>query len=406
MARRRYRGLTVLEAIISLAAGLALVAALTSMAERVSRRTLLQAEARVVSAGADGAMLAAEADIRAAAQAATAAGGALVLTRADLLVDGSLPSGYPERSPSGRNIAFAHYAPAADTVWAAAWLDGGPIAGGGTLPAVGIVQTGRLGRGAGIDACPTTHICGPGLRRDISAMLAALGGDAPPAGSMLAIRSASLLRINENLLLAQPLAARPELSRMDADLEVTGTIVNVTAVNATPVQLQIPAGGSMEVTGLYSSGAGFTGDRIEMRGEATIGGDLTVTAVADGLGFLRGAGGGRVTTINAGEAQLDVLGDAAFGATIAVGLPAARSAGAVAAESGLLEAGSMAVPVVRAPWLDTGNVEITGEASGSIAEMGELRIHAPAGAATVAGPFRSEGTLFVDACPNCGSPPP
>ena len=403
--RRRYRGLTVLEAIISLAAGLALVAALTSMAERVSRRTLLQAEARVVSTGADGALLLAEADIRGAAQAATAAGGALVLTRGGLLADGALPTGYPPLSPSGRNISFAHYAASADTVWAAAWLDGGPIAGGAALPAIGIEQTGRLGRGATIDACPTTHLCGPGLRRDISSMLTALGGDAPPAGSMMAIRSASLLRINENLLLAQPLAARPELSRMDADLEVTGTIVNVTGVTATPVELQIPAGGSMEVTGLYTSGAGFTGDRVEMRGEATIGGNLTVTAVADGLGFLRG-GGGRVTTINAGEAQLDVLGDAAFGTTIAVGLNAARSAGAVADESGLLEAGSMAVPVVRAPWLDTGNVEITGEASASLAEMGELRIHAAAGRATVAGPFRSEGTLFVDDCPNCGTVPP
>lgn len=396
--------MTVPEAVFALAAGSLLVGSLVELADRAARRTLLQAEARVVSAAADGALKAAERDIRNAISTAALSGGAVLLGRAGLLAAGDLAQGFPRATPSGRGLSFAHYAVTADTVLAAAWAEGGPIAGGTSLPATGIRLTGRLG---GADAaCPAGFICGPGLRRDVMAMLTALGGSAPAAGSMIAIRSASLLAVNDALLRTDAVAARPELTRMDADLEITGTVVNAAAVDAPGAALRLPAGGRAHVAGLLEAGVRLQGGRVELRGDLTVGGDLTVTGAVNGIGVVR-TNGGTLGVIEGPDARLDVLGTAAFGSMIQVGMPAARSGGAVAQESGLLDAGDLTASEVQAPRLDAGNVEVAaaGSVTGRRAVLGELRSHAASGRNLVSGRFRAEGIIHVDSCPNCGSPP-
>ena len=404
VSTRQRRGLSVFESVLAVMAGSLLLGSVIELADRISRRTLLQAEARIVSSAADGVLANAESDISQAIAAATAAGGATRLTRAALLADGSLDQGFPERSPSGRAFGLAHYAASSDTVLAVAWLEGGPIAAGTSLPATGIRSTGRVGGADG--ACPTGFICGPGLRRDVTAMLTALGTSGPAVGSMIAIRSTSLLRIHDTLLHSGEYSGRPELARMDADLEVTGDMANVSTASASSVQLQILSGGQAHVETLVDAGTSLQAARVELRGELSVGGDLTASGAISGIGITR-ANGAQFNTITAGEARLDITGGATFGNSIEIGLPAARSGGAVSQESGLLEAGSLSAPSLRAPWLDTANVEVaaTGTVTATQAELGELRSHAAAARNLVSGQFRSSGTLYVDDCPNCGTAP-
>ena len=378
VSTRQRRGLSVFESVLAVMAGSLLLGSVIELADRISRRTLLQAEARIVSSAADGVLANAESDISQAIAAATAAGGATRLTRAALLADGSLDQGFPERSPSGRAFGLAHYAASSDTV--------------------------RVGGADG--ACPTGFICGPGLRRDVTAMLTALGTSGPAVGSMIAIRSTSLLRIHDTLLHSGEYSGRPELARMDADLEVTGDMANVSTASASSVQLQILSGGQAHVETLVDAGTSLQAARVELRGELSVGGDLTASGAISGIGITR-ANGAQFNTITAGEARLDITGGATFGNSIEIGLPAARSGGAVSQESGLLEAGSLSAPSLRAPWLDTANVEVaaTGTVTATQAELGELRSHAAAARNLVSGQFRSSGTLYVDDCPNCGTAP-
>ena len=401
-ARRQRCGASLKEAILAISFSGLLFGILIEFAERGARRTLLQADARSVSAGADGVLISARSDVGSAIAAAEAAGGAVILNRADLIAGGAIEDALPERAPSGRALEYAHAAVDGNTLLAASWAAGGPIAGGTALPATGIQMTGRVGGADG--ACPAGFICGPGLRRDVSAMLTALGTNAPDPGSMMAIRFASALEINALLLRSAPIPSRPELNRMDANLEVTGAIANVSLVEAAPTSIN--TGGLVRASGEFSTGGVLEGANVEIRGNLSADGDLSADGRIEGAGLVR-SGGGTFRDIVAPDANLEIAGDAEFGSEIRVGLASARSDGAVSDEAGLLEVGDLTVPTAWAPWLETGNVEVAaaGVVTAASGTLGELRAHSAGGPSRVSGGFRSFGTIYVNDCPNCGTAP-
>ncbi len=400
--RRPYRGAGLVEAVAVMAVAAIILAGLIELAERAARRTLIQSEARTVSAGADGALFLAESGVPGAIADAAAAGGAALISRARLLNAGALREAFGERTLSGRTVEFAHHAIDANTLLAAAWALGGPVAGGGVLPAAGIELTGRLG---GADpSCPAGFVCGPGFQRDVSAMIVQLGAAAPDPGSMMAIRFASLLQVNDLLLRTGEMPSRPELNRMDAGLEVTGVLANAGSVQAAATGLRLT--GEARVVGAFTAGTVLDAQRHELRDELDAAGNLLVTGPMEGLGPVR-SGGATFAVVDAPEARLLVLLGADFGSVIEVGQPAQRSGGLIAQESGLLSAGNLGASSARTPWMDVGDAELgpAGTANGTRAFFGELRSHASVSASTVSGGFRSEGTVHVDNCPNCGTAP-
>ncbi len=401
-SRRRFRGITLAESMFVMALAGAVFAGLIALAERSARRALLQADARSVTAAADAVLSLAEADLAGAIAAARTAGGGRLISRADLAAGAGLETPIPDRAPSGSVHRYAHFSADANTLVAAAWATGGRLAGGGVLPAAGIRQTGRVGGADG--ACRANRVCGPGLRMDITAMIAALGADAPVPGSMISVRFASALAVNDRLLRSAAPTSRPELSRMAADLEVTGSMRNAASVDATSAS--VDDGGSAWVAGELSTDRVLTAAAMEIREGLTSGGGLTVSGAVEGIGSAR-ATGGSFGTITAPEAVLDIAGSATFGGNLTIGLPAARSGGVLTEESGLLEAGNLAVPAVRTPWFETGNLELgtAGTVTGTSAVLGELRSRSATGPDLVNGGFRSRSLIHVDSCPNCGTAP-
>ena len=395
---RNKGGISLPDTLLALAVGGLFVGGLTEMVTRIGQRTMVQAEARVVSAAADGSLVAGERHVAAAIAAAETAGGAVLLDPDSLRAEGALDSGSPERTPGGHGLIHAHYAPDSNTLLALAWADGTLPGGGAVLPATGISRTGRLG---GADAaCTAGNICGPGFRQDVATMLVALGGDGPPAGAVIAVRMASLLAVDDILLRGSAVAGRPELNRMVEELSVTGSLVNVAGLEAAESELRVPDGGLVHTSGRFTAGDVLEAGRYDLHGELTVGGDLDVTGSVAGAGYVRTAAG-RFGDVTAPDAALEILGNADFGGALAVGMTAARSGGAAAGETGLLEAGELIATTATAPWLEVGNIEIDagGEVTGTTLVVGEFRSRADGSSNEVTGGFRSRGTLNVGGLP-------
>ena len=401
---RRRAGISLPDTLLALAVATLFVVGLTELANRIGQRTMIQAEARVISDAADGSLATAERNVAAAIAAARSAGGAVLLDPDALRAEGALESGFPERTPGGHRVIHAHFAPDANTVLALAWADGTLPGGGAVLPAAGISRTGRLGGADG--ACAEGSICGPGFRQDVAAMAAALEVDGPPAGAVIAIRIASLLAVGDVLLQNDTVAGRPELNRMDEELIVTGSLVNVAGLEADEANLRVPDGGLVHASGGFTAGGVLDAGSYDLHGELTVGGDLDVSGSVAGAGLVRTAAG-RFGDVTSPDAVLDIIGIADFGGALEVGMTIARSGGAVTGETGLLVAEELTAATVTAPWLEAGDIEINlgGNVNGTTLVVGEFRSSADGSSNEVAGGFRSRGMLNVEACPNCGAAP-
>ena len=159
--RRQRRGLTLVEAVVTIMLSAIAVLVLTTLVDSVSRTTILQSEARALSRAADDAVRAARSDLD--AHIAAAQGSVIRIGAGDItgLTPSLLTDSTPvtATTPYGHTIQFAHFAPDPDTLLVLTWTTE-TLAGvqGIAIPRVrpgGGIR--RVGRAGGITAdlrCP------------------------------------------------------------------------------------------------------------------------------------------------------------------------------------------------------------------------------------------------------------
>ncbi|MCY4195481.1 MAG: type II secretion system protein [Rhodobacteraceae bacterium] len=314
--RRQRRGLTLVEAVVTIMLSAIAVLVLTTLVDSVSRTTILQSEARALSRAADDAVRAARSDLD--AHIAAAQGSVIRIGAGDItgLTPSLLTDSTPvtATTPYGHTIQFAHFAPDPDTLLVLTWTTE-TLAGvqGIAIPRVrpgGGIR--RVGRAGGITAdlrCPADHWCGVGINWDTARFTAAAGTLAPAAGALVAIRDISLAREPTQLLWRTRNAPR-HLSRMDTVMQVSGTIVNVDQVVAPRTIAGI---GTLTITPAIPPGspAGTAAQGNLTTASLTVGQDLTVGGDLDGAGQIIGAGTA-IGTEDFGFGFFDIAGDAGF----------------------------------------------------------------------------------------------
>ena len=384
------RGLSLWEITLTLAVAGLLINGAASSARRIAGDLVDQAEGRVVSAAADAALAFSSSD-PADQIAAARTGGitARIVARAELTAAGALPGGFPQLTAAGRALRWAVWAPDASTLFAAAWAAGDPRGGGTAMPGPGIDRVGRVG-GAGQAACGAGRLCGAGVARDISGLLAALGPQAPDPGDMLALRGLSLLTRDPGHLRSEG-GGGAGLNRMDTTLTITGDLLNVGAMSAAAAPARI----SVRVAARGAAAmdlADFSGG-LDIDGDLIVTGDLDVVQGISGFGAVTAAGTAAFSRIESGQAELAVLGGAAFGA-LSVGAAVDRAAGFE--DLGLIDAQTISVPSVSVDKLIAAELN-SGAMTADVIELGDLAMD---GSLTL-DTLTAAGELHLGTCTGC-----
>ncbi|MDE0304382.1 MAG: hypothetical protein OXI87_05790 [Albidovulum sp.] len=388
---RSRRGLSLFEATATIALAAVLAAALAELGGRAFRAAVTQEDARIVSIAADGAALAAEAELEAEiawTRAAAANARIVPLSRIEAALSGRLPAA----TPSGRGILFAYYSPSPERLHVAAWAGGGDW--GAPVPGPGVDRVGRVGAGG----CPLLSWCGPNLRYDAGALTAALGASSPGAGDLAALRALST-RPDDPARLMPGAGAAAEMS---AGLAVTGRIVEAGEIGI--------AGATLAADEARIGGSLLGGADLEVAGAAAIGGDASFAgeiSASDVAGFGRIASGSTVSlpALDAPNAVL-AIADSAASAIAALTAECAADAtrpgddpcrqGLGAMEALSLAADGLDAETITAEELDTaaGTIRATGDA-----EFGRLAPFVRFNAAELR--VESGATVYVGSCQGC-----
>ncbi|MDE0333367.1 MAG: hypothetical protein OXI64_00290 [Defluviicoccus sp.] len=390
-AARSKRGLSLFETAATIALAAVLAATLAELSDRFRRSAVTQEDARTVSFAADGAALAAEAELEAEiAWTRAAAGGARIAPRSR--IEAGLSGRLPAATPSGRSILFAYYSPAPGELHIAAWAGGGDW--GAPVPGPGVDRIGRVGVGG----CPPRNWCGPNLRYDASALTAALGAAAPATGDIAALRALSTRPADAARLDPGSGAA----AEMSAGLAVTGRIVEAGEIGTAAATL---AADRARLGGDLLGGANLdVSGTAEVVGGVSIAGEISADGIA-GFGRITSAATVSLPALDAPAAVL-AIADSAASALAALSAECAADAtrpgddpcrsGLGAMEAQSLAADGLEAESIAAEEADTaaGTIRATGDA-----EFGRLAPFVRFSASELR--VESGATVYVGSCQGC-----
>ena len=289
--RRRYRGVTLIEATLSLAVLTITMSQLVPLVNDWLAQQAAQVEAVMLSAAVDAAQIEARGAFLSNVMAAQGSGGGRV-------TNPSLPPSVASSTPMGRTIRFGHYAPASDQLVILAWTTTEPLwptarPRGGD----GIRYTGIIDNAAG--RCGSGYLCGSGLDWNFSPVSAVLGSNAPAVGAMVAVRWLTLDNDVRPYLHRVAVAGYPELQRLEADLDLAGQDLVVDGSVGTDrltVAGRLELAGTMRGIDLEIQGPGVVLGDVEVSGDlaaepVVVLGDVTVSGTTSVASSLHGAFG-------------------------------------------------------------------------------------------------------------------
>ncbi|MDE0304383.1 MAG: hypothetical protein OXI87_05795 [Albidovulum sp.] len=364
LIRRSRLGAGLFDAALGLAVAAIAGALLLEAARHYATRAGAQAQARILSAFADGAREFATRDITGLRdRLAASASRAEAITEAQLRAARLLPDGLPTRAPSGGGIAAAAWLPgsgaAEPRIIIAAWSRAAPGDRALPLGEPGTAHAGRLG-----GACRSAStVCGGGLDWDAAGLIAALSLElgaaaAPRRRDMLALRIAHLDADREPYLHRVAVPGAPELNRAEGDFAMGGADLPAPEIRARIVAIE----NDLEATGTIEAASLAVGAGAAFSGEAAIAGSIDGEG-GDAAGFSVSGG------ISAAAAEIAVRIEAtSFDGSLAaesiriegaLSLPAGTTV-TVAASGGA--GGAFAADTLEAPLLEVDDLE-TGLAS-------------------------------------------
>ena len=178
------------------------------------------------------------------------------------------------------------------------------------------------------------------------------------------------------------------MTRMDADMTVTGDLVNVgeLAAGATEIGDEVLAAGQVEADGMVT-------ELLATHALMEVSGDLNSGDIS-GWGTVHAAGNSNFASLAGPAARLVVSGDAELG-TLTV--EAGDHGGGNVDDAGLVEAGDISAARAEVVQITASDLRVRGAASADFAEFGDL----DASGSLQAGGMDMAGMLFTEACVTC-----